>query len=72
MAIRSHVQFEVASPSRSDSAPDLEKKMRSMAMEKLRMEKLIDKLYSVRYVLFELCVMLQGMFALYGRNYQML
>ena len=47
MAIPSHVKFEIASPSRSDSAPELEKKMRSMAMEKLRMEKLIDKLYSV-------------------------
>ena len=44
------VQFEVASPSRSDSAPELERKMRSLAMEKLRMEKLITKLYSVRVI----------------------
>lgn len=40
-------QFEVASPSRSDSSPELEKKMRALALEKLKMEKVISKLYSV-------------------------
>lgn len=35
--------------SHSEPSPELEKKVKSMAMEKLRMEKLIAKLYSVSW-----------------------
>lgn len=40
-------QFEVITPTRPEPCPELEKKMRANAMEKLRMEKLVSKLYSV-------------------------
>lgn len=43
-----HFQLEAAAAiPKSEPAPELEKKVRSMAMEKLHMEKLIAKLYSV-------------------------
>lgn len=41
------VQLEATVLSHSEPSPELEKKVKSMAMNKLKMERLIAKLYSV-------------------------
>ncbi len=42
------LQLEVAAVARAEPSPELEKKIKLMAMDRLQMERVMAKLYSVR------------------------